>query len=154
MTQMDITTQNRSDISDSLNKLVATQSVLAQKAKNFHWNVVGMQFHDLHSFFEEMYSQIYEKVDDIAERVRSLGMRPLSSFKEFIDHSIVEENNNTLTAKEMIKELLDNHEEVIRYLREEIPTIGERRDFGTEDFLTGILEEYEKRAWMLRSFLE
>lgn len=120
--------------------------------RNFHWNVTGPHFNDLHKFFEGQYEAIEDSMDEIAERVRSLGGRPASSLREYLDLTRLTESTGTKSAIEMVRELLAAHELIIRQRREDIEAAGAKfGDAGTQDFLTGVMEGHEKMAWMLRA---
>lgn len=134
-----------------LNNILADEFVLYVKTRNFHWNVKGTHFNDFHKFFEDQYEEIDEIIDEVAERVRMLNLRPYSSLKEYLDNSTLKENFDQLDDKRMILELLSDHEKTTSKIRESIEKIGETKDFGTEDFLVALLQKHEKISWMLRS---
>jgi starvation-inducible DNA-binding protein len=137
-----------------LNTLLADEYVLYTKTRNYHWNVVGDSFMELHKFFEGQYEQLDEIIDDVAERSRALGHNSLGSLKQFIAIARLTEEQSAANSKQMIQNLLDDHETLIRALRAEITvTAEEYKDFGTSDFLTGLMEQHEKMAWMLRAYL-
>jgi starvation-inducible DNA-binding protein len=138
-----------------LNILLADEFLLYTKTRNFHWNVTGPQFNDLHKFFEAQYEALDETIDAVAERARSLGGRAFGTLEEFRASARLGEKPGTAPpARDMLATLLADHEALIRTLREDITAVTERyQDVGTADFLTGLLEEHEKAAWMLRSFL-
>ncbi|MCS6804448.1 MAG: DNA starvation/stationary phase protection protein [Acidobacteriota bacterium] len=148
--------KNRDAVVEILNRLLADEYVLYTKTRNYHWNVVGPQFNDLHKFFEAQYDELNEIVDEVAERARSLGGPSLGTLKEFLQHTRLKEHPGEYpNAQKMLQNLLADHEAVIRYLREDLVTVGEKYgDAGTNDFLTGLMEQHEKMAWMLRAFLE
>jgi starvation-inducible DNA-binding protein len=139
-----------------LNTILADEYVLYTKTRNYHWNVTGMQFHDLHKFFESQYEELNDIVDDVAERARSLGGVALGSLSAFVERARLKEQGKKVpSAKDMIANLLADHEGVIRTLRADLVTCGEKYgDAGTNDFLTGLMEKHEKMAWMLRACLE
>jgi starvation-inducible DNA-binding protein len=135
-----------------LNPLLADYAVLAYKAKNYHWNLTGIHFVPLHVFFGDLYDTLSEDIDNIAERVRSLGQTPISSMAGFLAAARLKEETKTgLSAEQMIKQLLADTEDLIVTLREDVETTNTLGDAGTTDFLTGLLEAREKNAWMLRS---
>lgn len=138
-----------------LNTLLADEFLLYTKTRNYHWNVTGPQFNDLHKFFESQYEELDEFVDDIAERARQLGGRAFGSLAEFAKTARLTEQPGVVPpAKEMLTTLLVDHEAVIRALRSDIGPVTDRyKDVGTADFLTGLLEKHEKMAWMLRAFV-
>lgn len=146
--------ESRKAIAHVLNSLLGGEFALYVKTRQFHWNVEGMNFFNLHKMFEAQYEQLDEVVDEIAERVRSLGEYSLGSMAEFIKHSVVEENKKaSLPDTEMIKQLVHDHESIIRSIRENLKLVEKYDDKGTEDFLIGLMEAHEKTAWMLRSHL-
>jgi starvation-inducible DNA-binding protein len=139
-----------------LNTLLADEYVLYTKARNYHWNVVGPQFNDLHKFFEHQYEALNDIVDEVAERARTLGGRVLGTLAEFVKSTRLRERPGEYPeARGMIADLLADHEAVVRQLRVDLETtMDKHRDAGTNDFLTGLMEKHEKMAWMLRAFLE
>lgn len=145
---------SRSKVLALLEPLLADEYLLYTKTRNFHWNVTGPQFNDLHKFFEGQYETLDGFVDDIAERSRALGGRSLGSMKEFLDKARLDESvGRSPRAEGMLAELLRDHEKLIRWLRTDVDEAGKLGDQGTADFLTGLMEEHEKMAWMLRAFL-
>lgn len=139
-----------------LNRVLANESVLAVKTKKFHWDVVGPQFITLHELWDDQYEKLAEYQDTIAERVRTLGGFPVGTLAGFLRHTTLEEYPGDVpSATEAIAKLLQDHEHVVRDLREGIDECEEAHgDKGTADFLTGMMQEHEKMAWMLRSFLQ
>lgn len=137
-----------------LDAVLADESVLSAKTRGFHWNVVGPRFNDLHKFFETQYDAIEGFIDDVAERSRSLGGRSLGSMKDFLAAARLKESaGRSPKDVAMLAELLRDHEALARSLRDDVDACARLGDQGTADFLTGLLEEHEKMAWMLRSFL-
>ena len=151
---IDISDAARSTVIEILNRLLSDEYLLLTKTRNYHWNVTGPQFNDLHKFFETQYDELNEFVDEIAERARQLGGRAFGTLAEFAKTSrLVEHPGVAPAAPEMIRGLLDDHESIIRSLRADIGPVNEKfGDVGTSDFLTGLLEKHEKMAWMLRAF--
>jgi starvation-inducible DNA-binding protein len=138
-----------------LNTLLADEYVLYTKTRNYHWNVTGPQFNDLHKFFQTQYEALDGIVDDVAERARSLGGRASGTLEEFRKATrLAEEPGVVPAARDMLVALLADHEALARTLRADVDAVTERfKDVGTADFLTGLLEQHEKMAWMLRAFL-
>lgn len=136
-----------------LNQLLADEFALYVKARNYHWNVVGPQFHDLHKFFEGLYEDLDSIVDEVAERSRALNGFAIATLSDFAKTTkLKEQSGHDLNAKQMVSNLLVDHEQLIKSLRESInKTQEEFGDAGTSDFLTGLMEKHEKTAWMLRS---
>ena len=138
-----------------LDTLLADEYLLYTKTRNYHWNVVGPQFNDLHKFFEGQYDQLDKVIDDVAERARALGGHALGTLGEFVQHARLKEQPGKYPdAKAMLAALLADHETLIRHLRTDAETANQQGDAGTNDFLVGLMEEHEKMAWMLRAFQE
>ena len=136
-----------------LNSILADEYVLYTKVRNFHWNVKGPHFNDLHKFFEELYEELNGAIDEIAEKVRMLGCKALGSLDEMLSNASLKESKDELDSNAMITELLNDYETLIKKIREDIEKIDDLDNVGVEDFLTGLLQDHEKRAWMLRSMM-
>jgi starvation-inducible DNA-binding protein len=154
-TNIEISDNDLKEVATILNSLLADEYVLYTKTRNAHWNVEGKSFMELHKLFEGQYEALATIVDDIAERVRSLGHFALGSLKNFLSVTrLLEDMEDFSDSFHIIQTLLEDHETIIRILRNNIITISEdSKDFGTIDFLTGLMEQHEKTAWMLRSYL-
>ena len=146
--------KNRQSVTQILNHLLSDEYVLYTKTRNYHWNVVGPDFSELHKFFESQYEELDEIIDEVAERTRSLGEKPVATLKEFLQETRLKESSaGDLMAKQMLAHLLADHESIINSLRQELQDCAEKyRDAGTSDFLTGLMEQHEKMAWMLRAY--
>jgi starvation-inducible DNA-binding protein len=138
-----------------LTPLLADEYLLYTKTRNYHWNVVGPQFNDLHKFFEVQYEELEDIVDDVAERARALGGKAIGTLAEFMKHARLQETPGEYPqACDMLAHLLADHEATVRQLRVDLGICADKyQDMGTNDFLTGLMERHEKIAWMLRSFL-
>ena len=144
---------DRKSVVQLLDSLLADEYVLYTKTKNYHWNVVGPQFNDLHKFFQTQYEDLDSMIDEIAERTRALGDKPLATLAEFVKNSRLKESpGDHPPANTMLANLLADHEAVIRTLRTDAEACAKHNDMGTNDFLIGLMEKHEKMAWMLRSF--
>ncbi|MGM0577669.1 MAG: Dps family protein [Myxococcota bacterium] len=141
-------------IVEGLSRLLADTYTLYLKTHNFHWNVTGPMFTTLHQMFEDQYNELAIAVDDIAERIRSLGAPAPGSYKEFGALASVPEAEGVPEAKEMIRALVGDHETVVRTARSVFPKAEEAGDEASADLLTQRLQVHEKTAWMLRSLLE
>lgn len=142
-------------VAELLNKLLADLNVLYTKVRNAHWNVEGPDFHAQHLFFEGIYGDLQETMDAVAERTRSIGHYALGSLKEYLDTTQLNEDKPSKNdSKSYIKHLLNDYESVIITLRKDVEVCDKHGDASTEDFLTEILEQFEKTAWMLRSHLK
>jgi len=149
-----ISRENMQKITNILNDNLADEYVLLTKTKNYHWNVEDPRFNDLHKFFEEQYELLATAVDEIAERVRAIGGKSRATLKEFISASQIKEDVGSFPdADTMLGNLLSDHEVIIKTLRKNINECQDLNDEGTANFLTDKMEEHEKMAWMLRSFI-
>jgi len=148
--------EQRQGVVNLLNGDLSDVYLLIIKTKKYHWDVVGPQFRTLHELWEEHYTALAINIDAIAERVRQLGGYPIGTAKGFVDNATLREHPGDLpTAEEMVKRLISDHEQVIRNLRDHVDQCGDKyHDEGTADFLTGLMEQHEEMAWMLRSFIE
>ncbi|QDH80745.1 DNA starvation/stationary phase protection protein [Echinicola soli] len=138
----------------SLNKLLANYHVHYQKLRNFHWNVTGGDFFDLHEKFEELYTESFENIDLIAERIRIFGMTPLSLIKEYLEHSDITEVGTDLSSDKMVKEVLKDFEILAENMNECAESVAELGDSATEDMLIAMIKSIELHHWMLTSFLK
>lgn len=148
-----ISEPNKQAVAAELNKLLSDEFLLYTKTRKFHWNVEGAQFHDLHLFFEKQYIQLAVIMDEVAERIRKIGHYALGAMKHFLRESSLRENEDSETSSAtMLQELLDDHEMIIRRLRSDIDTFQDKyKDAGSADFITGLIEQHETMAWMLRA---
>ena len=145
---------DRKSIADGLSRLLADSYTLYLKTHNFHWNVTGMQFTSLHTMFEQQYMDLAQAVDLIAERIRALGFPAPGSYKQFSELTTIKEETRMIPAKEMIEQLIDGQESIVRTAREIFPLVDDAKDEATADLLTQRMDHHEKKAWMLRSLLE
>jgi len=154
-TTIGIPDHDREEIATLLNTLLADEYVLYTKTKNAHWNIKGPSFFELHKFFETQYKILDVIVDDTAERIRSLGHYALGSMKDFISVTHMgEENYDFNNHKEIIQTMVNDHETIIRIIRNDItPIFNNYKDLGTADFVIGLMKQHEKMAWMLRAYL-
>jgi len=146
-----INESNRIAIADGLSRLMADTHMLYLKTRNFHWNVTGPMFNTLHDMFEQQYVELETAVDDIAERIRALGLPAPGSYAQFAKLTDIKEETGTPTAEEMIGQLVKDQETVARTARQVFPTADAASDEPTADLLTQRMQIHEKTAWMLRS---
>jgi starvation-inducible DNA-binding protein len=149
-----ITEKHREEISKGLSHFLADSYTLYLKTHNFHWNVTGPMFPTLHVMFEGQYQELALAVDEIAERIRALGMKAPATYQEFIKLTSIKENTGELSAMQMVAELVQGHEAVIRTARGLFSMVNESHDEPTADILIQRLKVHEKTAWMLRSMME
>jgi len=132
----------------------ATEFSFYLKAHNFHWNVVGRNFLQDHELFGKIYEEVYESIDDFAEKIRSLGTFMPGSYTRFSVLSIIEDETQVLPADAMITELLSDNEKVIKLLKIVFDLSEQEGKHGFSDFLAGRMDAHEKHGWMLRSTLQ
>ena len=144
----------RKKIASELGVLLADSYTLYLKTHNYHWNVTGPMFNTLHLMFETQYSELALAVDIIAERIRSLGEPAPGSYQAYARLANVKEEDGVPNAHEMIKNLVEAHETVVRSARKIFPIAEKSSDEATCDLLTQRIQLHEKTAWMLRSLLE
>ena len=148
-----ISAEDRQQISAGLSKLLADSYSLYLKTHNYHWNVEGPLFNTLHLMFEEHYTELATAVDEIAERIRALGVKAPGSYTDFGKLTSLEEATGDESAEEMIRQLVIGQETVARTAREAIKAAEAASDEPTADLLTQRMQIHEKNAWMLRSML-
>lgn len=148
-----IDTEDRETIAAGLARLLADSYSLYLKTHNYHWNVEGPLFNTLHLMFETQYTELATAVDEIAERIRALGVKAPGSYSAFAKLAAVTEASGDETAEDMIRELVIAQETVTRTAREVLPSAERVSDEPTADLLTQRMQIHEKNAWMLRSML-
>ena len=148
-----ISEEHRSGIAEGLSRLLADTYTLYLKTHNFHWNVSGPLFNTLHLMFEQQYMELATAVDEIAERIRALGVAAPGSYTQFAALTCIEEQTGVPGAEEMIAQLVKDQEAVVRTARSVFPAADAVHDEPTADLLTRRMHIHEKTAWMLRSML-
>lgn len=138
-----------------LSALLGDEMTLYVKTRKFHWNVSGESFMELHKLFQAQYTELEETIDLVAERINKLGGKTIGTMKEFGEHSRLKESPGKYPSqKDMLKELLSDHEAVSVELRKDVETCAQKNnDAGTADLLTGFLQQHEAAAWVLRRYL-
>jgi starvation-inducible DNA-binding protein len=150
-----ITEKNGQSVVNELSKILADEYVLYTKTRNAHWNLEGPDFYEKHKFFEMQYTQLEDFIDKVAERIRTLGFYTPATLASFLELTqLTEMTREANDSYGFIKELVIDHESIIIRLRENIANFAfELHDAGSSDFITGLMEEHEKMAWLLRSHL-
>jgi starvation-inducible DNA-binding protein len=146
--------KDREKIAEGLSRVLADTYTLYLKTHNFHWNVEGPMFNTLHLMFMEQYTELWNALDAIAERIRSLGYPAPGTYAEFAKLTSIQENDGVPEAMEMVRLLVAGHEAVARTCRATFPAAEKGGDESTADLLTQRLQIHEKTAWMLRSLLK
>lgn len=132
-----------------LNTLLADYHLYYQKLRNFHWNVIGKNFFDLHEKFEELYDDAKLKVDDIAERILTLRFQPTSNLSDYLKTSSIKESKSDISDSKMIETLLEDHGTLLKQMRKVIDVAEKGGDEGTVDLIGAYIRELEKTSWML-----
>ena len=146
--------KHRAKIADGLSRVLADTYSLYLQTHNFHWNVEGPMFNTLHLMFMGQYTELWNALDAIAERIRALGYPAPGTYKLFAQLSSIEETDGVPDAMEMVRILVKGHEAVTRTTRKVFPAAEKAKDESTADLLTQRLQIHEKTAWMLRSLLK
>ncbi|MAN59457.1 MAG: DNA starvation/stationary phase protection protein [Flavobacteriaceae bacterium] len=132
-----------------LNILLADYHLYYQKLRNFHWNIVGKNFFDLHVKFEEMYDDAKLKIDEIAERILTLRFQPISNYSDYLDMSNLKESPSRTEDTEMVRILLEDHGKILIQMRSVIEKADAANDEGTIDLIGAYIADVEKISWML-----
>ncbi len=146
-----MTNSNKRTI-DALNVLLADYHMHYQKLRNFHWNITGPHFFELHVKFEELYEDAKLKIDEIAERVLTLRGKPISNFSSYLNTSSIKESETNLVDREMVSTILEDHEVLLKQLKMVIETAEDTKDDGTLDIIGTYIGELEKTSWMLNAW--
>lgn len=141
------------EITGALNQLLANYSIHYQKLRNYHWNVKGADFFDLHEQFEQQYNEALQSIDDIAERIRIFGKTPMSTLKEYLETSEIKETGSQLSSELMVRELLSDYRILLQYMFTVVETAVQHSDSGTEEMVKVFINRVEKHHWMLSSFM-
>ena len=149
-----ITEKNRQAVAAALNELLADEHILYNKTRNYHWSIEGPSFMEFHKLYESQYTELAEMIDEIAERIRTIGHFAEGRLKEIVKLSNLDEPAAPTEQASQIANLIGDHEILINKLRKLIKDFDEKyKDIGSSDFVTGLLKQHEKMAWMLRSYL-
>jgi starvation-inducible DNA-binding protein len=140
------------NISDKLNDLLSDYHIFYQNVRGFHWNVKGENFFDLHIKFEELYSQLYKDIDEVAERIVTIGFHPLHSYSDYLKNTIHKEITDVTNGDECVKHVIDGLGILAQSHRKVAKLAGEADDIATEDMLVKFLGDIEKRMWMFTMF--
>jgi starvation-inducible DNA-binding protein len=149
-----IAEKDRKNITEALSRMLADSYILYLKTHNFHWNVTGPMFQALHTMFMTQYTETWNALDLIAERIRALGYPAPGSYKRYVALATIKEEEGVPNSREMIRQLVEGQEAVVRTAREAFRIAEAANDQPSADLLTQRMEIHEKNAWMLRSLLE
>ncbi len=149
-----ISTSDRKSVADELQKVLADSYTLYLQTHNFHWNIKGPRFRELHLMFEEHYTELAVAVDDVAERIRSLGVAAPGTYRAFAELSSISEVDGVPTAEEMVDILQKSHEQVVKSCREALKASQAADDESSSALISDRMRIHEKTAWMLRALSE
>lgn len=152
MNYLNIDNQKVLPVVSELNVLLADYHVHYQKLRNFHWNILGKNFFDLHNRFEEMYNDTREKIDEVAERIVTLKYHPISKLSDYIEVSRIKESSPLLTDEEMVADIINDNKIILEQLGKIIERATKAKDEGTVDMIGAYIRELEKSTWMLNAW--
>ncbi|MCG8373926.1 MAG: DNA starvation/stationary phase protection protein [Balneolales bacterium] len=142
------------ELATKLNDLLANYSVFYQNTRGYHWNIQGEKFFELHLKFEELYKDLFEKIDEIAERILTLGFKPSHSFSKYLEASVIPESKKVSNGNRAVEEILDAFERIITKQRAILTISAEIDDEGTNAMMSDYIREQEKLVWMYSAFLQ
>ncbi len=140
-------------LAEKLNKLLANYQIFYMNVRGYHWNIQGRQFFELHVKFEEQYNDLLLKVDELAERILTLGHRPLHAFSDYIAQSNIQEHKQAIDGKVCVEGLLTGYKQIIEMQRELLDVASEAADEGTAALMSDYISQQEKTVWMLSAYL-
>lgn len=153
-TQIGLEVKETRTLAEKLNALLANYQVFYMNARGFHWNITGEKFFELHAKFEELYNDLVIKVDEVAERILTLGQTPLHTFSDYTALSTVKESKNVSNGKEAMQQILDSFRTMISLQREIAEAAAEAGDEGTNALMSDYIREQEKQVWMYSAYLK
>ncbi len=146
--------QQSQELAEKLNRLLANYQVFYINARGFHWNISGEKFFELHAKFEELYTDLLEKVDELAERILTLGHTPLHSFTDYLKLSAVKESMNVSEGKQAVQTVVDNFTTILTLQREVLKAAQDAADEGTSALMGDYIRQQEKLVWMYSSYIK
>ncbi len=152
MNYLNIQTEKILPVAKELNQLLADYHIYYQKLRNFHWNITGKNFFELHEKFEEMYTDARTKIDEIAERIVTLQYHPISRYSKYLKISSISEETPFKTDKDMVYILLEDHKTLLTQMNNVIKKADQAKDEGTIDMISGYIGQLEKTSWMLNAW--
>ncbi|MEQ5789496.1 DNA starvation/stationary phase protection protein [Muricauda sp. NFXS6] len=153
LNQIGLDKQISSDLSDKLNQLLANYQIFYMNARGFHWNIKGEKFFELHAKFEELYNDSLVKIDEIAERILTLGFTPLHNYADYSELSKIKAAKNVTSGREAVQAILNGYEVLLPLERELLEMSGDSNDEGTNALMSDYIREQEKLIWMYSAFL-
>lgn len=154
LTALGLEPTSNQELASRLNELLANYHIYYQNLRSFHWNIKGVNFFQLHAKFEELYTAALTKIDEIAERILTLGHTPLHTFSDYIRVAAIQESKDISGDRETVSTALENLSAIIQLEREILQLAAQSNDEGTLGLISGDINEQEKTHWMLRAFLK
>ena len=148
-----IESDKAAQLADKLNQLLANYQLFYINARGFHWNIAGEKFFELHAKFEELYNDAIVKVDEIAERILTLGHTPFHSFSTYLENATIKEVSNVSDGRKAVEEVLNAFSVLIAAERELMELAGDANDEGTSALMSDYIREQEKSVWMYSAYL-
>lgn len=145
--------EKSAQLADKLNALLANYQLLYMNARGYHWNIKGEKFFELHLKFEELYTDLQIKIDEVAERILTLAHSPLHSYTDYLKRSSIKENINISDGKVALQNILDSFEVIITLQREILDLSADANDEGTNALMSDYIREQEKLVWMYSAYL-
>jgi starvation-inducible DNA-binding protein len=153
LNQIGLDSQSSELLADKLNELLANYQLFYINTRGFHWNIKGEKFFELHAKFEELYNDLFLKIDEIAERILTLGHTPLHSYEDYLAHTSVTAAHNISDGNECVQSILDSYSTILPIERELLELSGDSGDEGTNALMSDYIREQEKLVWMYSSFM-
>lgn len=153
LNQIGLDNKASKDLSDKLNELLANYQIFYMNARGFHWNIKGEKFFELHEKFEELYNDSLVKIDEIAERILTLGFTPLHNYADYSELSKIKAAKNVSSGREAVRAILDGYEVLLPLERELLEMASDSNDEGTNALMSDYIREQEKLVWMYSAFL-
>ncbi|MAU15541.1 MAG: DNA starvation/stationary phase protection protein [Muricauda sp.] len=153
LNQIGLDNKASKDLSDKLNELLANYQIFYMNARGFHWNIKGEKFFELHAKFEELYNDSLVKIDEIAERILTLGFTPLHNYADYSELSKIKAAKNVSSGREAVQAILDGYEVLLPLERELLEMASDSNDEGTNALMSDYIREQEKLVWMYSAFL-
>lgn len=153
-TQIGLDATQSKELAEKLNLLLANYQIFYINARGFHWNITGDKFFELHAKFEELYNDLLVKVDELAERILTLGYTPLHSFTDYTRVATVKEATNISDGKEAVEKVVEGFRALINVQREVLTTAQEANDEGTTALVSDYIRQQEKQLWMYTAYLK
>ncbi|MHA7128715.1 Dps family protein [Algoriphagus namhaensis] len=150
---LNLDNEKMGDITHDMNNLLSDYHIFYQNLRGFHWNIKGNDFFTLHEQFEELYTVVYQNIDELAERIVTIGFKPMHSFSDYLKNSILNEVTDVEDAEECVKHVVDGLGSLVQSHRKIAIAAGDAGDIATEDMLTAFVAELEKRMWMFTKYL-